>query len=129
MGQVGKKQCPACGELVPTRSYTCPHCDHVFATKTDKTVELLRSLSKDEFKAILFLAERVKRGQLDMTKPSDPAPTADDFAAAVGNASRSRELVDLHRHHKAFALVDGLTKKARERLTQAVEEVAKEEKQ
>tara|TARA_B100000029_G_C17108770_1_gene790727 strand:- start:244 stop:513 length:270 start_codon:yes stop_codon:yes gene_type:complete len=89
---------------------------------------LLRSLSKDDFKAILFLAERVKRGQLDMAKPSDPAPTADDFAAAVGNASRSRELVDLHRHHKAFALVDGLTKKARERLTQAVEEVQQEER-
>ena len=124
----GRKQCPQCEKYVPTRSASCSYCNHQFATKHDKTTEMLRSLSKEDFKAILFLAERIKRGQMTVSKPSEPAPTSDEFVAAAGDPQRLRELVDLHQHHKAFRLIDGLTKAARGRLEDAVKETAAEER-
>lgn len=124
----GKKQCPQCSKYVPTRSMTCSFCDHTFATKHDRTTEMLRSLTKDDFKAILFLAERIKQGQMTVSKPSEPAPTSDELVAAAGHPQRLRELVDLHQHHKAFRLIDGLTKAARGRLEDAVKEIAAEER-
>lgn len=122
----GKKQCPQCGKYVPTRSMTCSFCDHTFATKHDRTTEMLRSLTKDDFKAILFLAERIKQDKLGVTKPTKPAPSSDELVAAAGNAELMRELIDLHKHHKAFRLIDGLTKAARSRLEEAVSEIEKE---
>jgi len=97
----GHKRCRQCGAVVGVRLRICD-CGYEFPTrkKGEETPEMrdrrlaaqrIEALTTEDLVLLLKQLDRIKTG-VAVDQPTDAKPTADDFAAAIGDTKKQNQL-------------------------------------